>query len=49
MVPENNNDKIKLLKEFVSEIFKDGEKLLTKQLYRFDKSNHTWTIWGKVD
>ncbi|MFA7447325.1 MAG: DUF1444 family protein [Weeksellaceae bacterium] len=49
MVPENDKDKINSLKDFVTEIFKDGERLLTKQLYRFDKSNYEWTQWGQVD
>ena len=49
MVPENDIAKINALKDFVTEIFKDGERLLTKQLFRFDKSNSTWTLWGQVD
>lgn len=49
MVPENDKDKLNSLKDFVTEIFKDGKRLLTKQLYRFDKSNYEWTQWGQVD
>lgn len=49
MVPENDQDKINSLKDFVTEIFKDGERLLTKQLFRFDKSNFKWTLWGQAD
>ena len=49
MVPENDKDKINSLKDFVTEIFKDGERLLTRQLYRFDKSNNKWTLWGQAD
>ena len=48
MVPENDKDKINSLKDFVTEIFKDGERLLTRQLYRFDKSNNKWTLWGQA-
>ena len=49
MVPENEKEKINSLKNFVTEIFKNGERLLTKQLYRFDKSNNKWTVWGQAD
>lgn len=48
MVPENDSVKINSLKNFVTEIFKDGKRLLTKQLYRFDKSNSKWTLWGQA-
>jgi uncharacterized protein YtpQ (UPF0354 family) len=48
MVPENDIDKIDALKSFVTEIFQDGERLLTKQLYHFDKSNSIWTLWGQA-
>ena len=49
MVPESDKNKINSLKEFVTEIFKEGQRLLTKQLYHFDKSNLKWTIWEKAD
>ena len=49
MVPENDKVKINSLKNFVTEIFKEGERLLTKQLYRFDKLNNKWTRWGQAD
>jgi uncharacterized protein YtpQ (UPF0354 family) len=49
MVPEKDIDKINALKSFVTEIFQDGERLLTKQLYHFDKSNSIWTLWGQAE
>jgi len=49
MVSENDKDKIASLKNFVTEIFKDGERLLTKQLYHFDKSNSKWRLWGQAE
>lgn len=49
MVPENDIDKINSLKNFVTEISKYGERLLTKQLFHFDKSNSKWTLWGQAD
>ena len=47
MVPENDNEKIEKLKEMVTELFLDGERLLTKQLYKFDREKRNWTIWNK--
>ena len=49
MVPVSDNEKIIKLKEFVTEFFKDGERLLTKQLYLFDREQNTWTIWGQTE
>jgi uncharacterized protein YtpQ (UPF0354 family) len=49
MVPENDVEKIQKLKEIVTELFHDGERLLTKQLYRFDRQTSSWSIWGQVD
>lgn len=49
MVPASDNDKISKLKEFVIELFKDGERLLTKQLYLFDRIKNTWTLWGQAE
>jgi uncharacterized protein YtpQ (UPF0354 family) len=49
MVPATDNDKIKSLKSFVTETFKEGERLLTKQLYHFNKVNSEWTIWGQAE
>lgn len=48
MVPENDKDKIEALKKFVAEIFKGSERLLTNQLYHFDKSNSVWTLWRET-
>jgi uncharacterized protein YtpQ (UPF0354 family) len=49
MVPEKDIEKIDKLKEMVTDIFKDGERLLTKQLYKFDRQTSSWSLWGKVE
>lgn len=49
MVPESDIEKINSLKNFVTEIFKNGNRLLTKQLYHFNKSNSQWTLWGEAE
>jgi uncharacterized protein YtpQ (UPF0354 family) len=48
MVPESDTDKISNLKIFVHEMFKDGERLLTKNIFRFDKQTKEWTIVDSV-
>ncbi len=48
MVPASDKEKIDSLENFVTEFFKNGERLLTKQLYLYDKSNGKWTIWGQA-
>jgi hypothetical protein len=49
MVPESDKDKIANLKIFVHEIFKDGEKLLTKNIFKFDKETKIWSIVDNVN
>jgi uncharacterized protein YtpQ (UPF0354 family) len=49
MVPASDKEKIDSLKIFVTEFFKTGEMLLTKQLYLYDKSTGKWTIWGQAE
>jgi uncharacterized protein YtpQ (UPF0354 family) len=49
MVPENDSEKIEKLKEMVTDIFQDGERLLTKQLYKFDRQTSSWSLWGQVE
>jgi hypothetical protein len=49
MVAESDKDKIANLKIFVHEIFKDGEKLLTKNIFRFGKETKTWSIVDNVN
>lgn len=49
MVPESDNEKIEKLKEMVTDIFQDGERLLTKQLYKFDRQTSSWSLWGQVE
>jgi len=44
LVPEGDEDKIANLKIFVHEIFKDGERLLTRNIFRFDRVIKEWTI-----
>jgi uncharacterized protein YtpQ (UPF0354 family) len=48
MVPESDTDKIANLKIFVHEIFKNGERLLTKNILKFDKQTKDWTIVDSV-
>lgn len=49
MVPESDKDKIEKLKEMVTDLSQVGERLLTKQLYKFDREKSNWTVWGRVD
>lgn len=48
MVPENDTDKIANLKIFVHEIFKEGERLLTRNIFRFERETKEWTIVDSV-
>jgi hypothetical protein len=48
MVPEGDTDKIANLKIFVHEIFKEGERLLTRNIFRFDRETKEWTIIDSV-
>ena len=48
MVPDSDTDKIANLKIFVHEIFKGGERLLTRNIFRFDRETKEWTIVDKV-
>lgn len=47
MVPENDSEKIEKLKEMVTDIFEYGDRLLTKQLYNFDRQTSSWSLWGQ--
>jgi len=49
MVPVSDKDKISKLRKFVMELFKNGERLLTKQLYLFDRDKNNWSIWGQAE
>lgn len=48
MVPESDTDNISNLKIVVHEMFKDGERLLTKNIFKFDKQTKEWTIVDSV-
>jgi len=48
MVPESEEDKVTNLKIFVHEIFKGGERLLTRNIFRFDREAKEWTIVDMV-
>jgi uncharacterized protein YtpQ (UPF0354 family) len=48
MVPESDTDKTANLKIFVHEIFKEGERLLTKNIFRFNRETKEWTIVDSV-
>ena len=49
MVRESDTDKIANLKIFVHEIFKDGEKLLTRNIFRFSRETKEWKIVDSVN
>jgi uncharacterized protein YtpQ (UPF0354 family) len=49
IVPESDIDKISNLKIFVHDIFKNGERLLTRNIFRFDREAKEWTIVDKVN
>lgn len=48
MVPESDTEKVANLKIFVHEIFKEGERLLTRNIFRFDRETKEWTIVDSV-
>lgn len=48
IAPENDADTIANLKIFVHEIFKTGDRLLTKNIFRFDREGKGWTIVDRV-
>jgi uncharacterized protein YtpQ (UPF0354 family) len=48
MVPEKDPDKINNLKIFVHQIFQKGEKLLTRNIFKFDRGTKEWTIVENV-
>lgn len=48
MVPESDTDKVANLKIFVHEIFKEGERLLSRNIFRFDRETKEWTIVDSV-
>jgi hypothetical protein len=49
VVPESDLDKISNLKIFVHEIFINGERLLTRNIFRYDKEAKEWTIVDSVN
>ncbi len=48
LVPESDTDKLSNLEIMVHETFKDGERLLTKNIFRFDRQKKEWTIIDSV-
>lgn len=48
VVPESDIDKISNLKIFVHDIFKKGEGLLTRNIFRYDREAKEWTIVDRV-
>lgn len=48
MAPANDTDTIDNLKIFVHQTFQNGEKLLTRNIFKFDKDSKQWTIVDKV-
>ena len=49
MVPESEEGKINDLKNFVQEIFEDGERLLTKNIFKYDREAREWSIVDTVE
>jgi uncharacterized protein YtpQ (UPF0354 family) len=45
MAPASDSEKINNLKNFIVEFFKDGERLLTKQLFIFHKEEKKWDLY----
>jgi hypothetical protein len=45
IVPANDTDKISTLKIAVYETFKNNQRLLTKNLFHFDKESKEWKLW----
>jgi uncharacterized protein YtpQ (UPF0354 family) len=48
ITPESDTDKTSNLKIFVHEIFKTGDRLLTKNIFRVDKATKQWSIVDRV-
>jgi uncharacterized protein YtpQ (UPF0354 family) len=49
ITPENDDDKVANLKIFVYKIFQTQSKLLTRNIFRFDKVKKNWTIIDTVN
>ena len=49
MVRASEEEKIGLLKRFVAELHATGERLLTKQLYRYDAESEQWSMYDTAD
>jgi uncharacterized protein YtpQ (UPF0354 family) len=48
ILPKTNTDKIENLKAFVQDIFKTGERLLTRNIFEYNKDTTEWTIIDSV-
>ena len=48
IVPENDADGLANLKIFVHEIHKNGDRLLTENLFKYDKGTQEWTIADSI-
>jgi len=49
MVRASEEEKINQLKGFVTNMHATGERLLTKQLYRYDAESQHWSVYGGAD
>lgn len=49
MVPASDSEQITALKKMVLEYFETGDRLLTNQLFLFDKQEGKWTVHGQAD
>lgn len=49
MVPFSDKEKLHELKKLVQDLFQDGERLLTRQLYKYDRTNKIWTLFDTVN
>ena len=48
MVPASDSEQITSLKKMVLEYFETGDRLLTNQLFLFDKQESKWTVYGQA-
>jgi uncharacterized protein YtpQ (UPF0354 family) len=49
IVPSGSQDGISNMKIFVHQIFIEGERLLTRNIFKYEKETQTWKIIGRVE
>jgi len=48
LVPKSDTDKVDSLKEFVQDIFIAGERLLTRNIFEYNKDTTEWSVVDRV-